>query len=324
MEIFILSMKLIDVIYESVLNLYEEQDLSPSNNSNIIYKNTKDDFIKQAKLIHDPLRKERGLPPYDYSKVKGIDINGTEYIPSNEILTIVCPIHGPFPKTSKAHITQKKTGCDKCGRLSSIRKKKKTTNQFIQQAQQVHKDENGNPLYSYDNTVYTGDANTVTITCPKHGDFPQRAGNHLNGRGCPVCNESKGEKSIKKYLQEKKLNNIPQMKFDGCFRMGEKTKRCFKLSFDFYLPDLKVLIEIDGSYHFQPILVEKEKFETRILRDKLKNEFAKNSGEIKKLIRIYYNNNINEVISELDRLLKDNSSNKIVLSSNYPKLGWNK
>lgn len=311
-------MKLTDIIYESVVDMYEQQDLPP-------YKNTKDDFIKKAKLIHDPLRKERNLPPYDYSEVKGIDINGTEYIPTKEIITVVCPIHGPFPTTSKAHITHKKTGCGKCGKLSSIKNKTKTTDQFIQQAQQVHKDENGNPLYSYNNTVYTGDANKVIITCPKpkHGDFPQRAGNHLNGHGCPVCKESKGEKSIKRYLQEKNLNNIIQMKFDGCFRMGEKTKKCFKLPFDFYLPNLKIAIEIDGEYHFQPILVNNEKFETRILRDKLKNKFAENSGEIKKLIRIYYKNNMSEVISELDRLLKDNSPNKIVLSKNYPKAGWN-
>ena len=42
---------------------------------------------------------------------------------------------------------------------------------FVKQAQQIHKDDNGNPLYNYDNVNYVTSKIPVTITCPKHGDF---------------------------------------------------------------------------------------------------------------------------------------------------------
>ncbi len=269
-----------------------------------------DDFIRKSKEIH---KDKNGNPKYTYD-----DVN---YVNSRTPVTITCPIHGDFSQIPKDHLNGR--GCKECGK-STQGQKKSNTSEFVMKSQEIHKDENGNPKYTYDKVNYVHGKKIVTITCKVHGDFSQTPNSHLNGQGCPVCSESKGEKSVKKYLQEKKLNNVSQMKFDGCFRMSEKTKRCFKLPFDFYLPKSKIAIEIDGGYHFYPILANKEEFETRVLRDKLKNKFVENSGEINKLIRIYYNNNINEVISELEVLLKDKSSNKIVLSSNYPKLGWNK
>lgn len=41
--------------------------------------------------------------------------------------------------------------------------------------------------FDYTKTVYTGSDNWVTITCRTHGDFEQRAYNHLAGRGCVKC-----------------------------------------------------------------------------------------------------------------------------------------
>ncbi len=106
--------------------------------------------------------------------------------------------------------------------------------------------------------------------------------------------------------------------------MENSRKICYKLPFDFYIPESKIVIEIDGNHHFFP-LNGSESFRKRISNDELKNKFAKSSTEISKLIRIYYTGkNITEVISELNRLLNDESPDKIVLSKNYPKAGWNK
>ena len=59
---------------------------------------------------------------------------------------------------------------------------KKTTSNFITRATQVH-----NNKYNYDKSIYIGYDNKLIITCPIHGDFEQRAGAHLSGRGCPKC-----------------------------------------------------------------------------------------------------------------------------------------
>jgi len=57
-----------------------------------------------------------------------------------------------------------------------------TTNEFIEKATKIH-----NGKYLYTNTDYINKRNKVTITCKEHGDFSQRAGDHLQGYGCPKC-----------------------------------------------------------------------------------------------------------------------------------------
>ena len=60
--------------------------------------------------------------------------------------------------------------------------KRKTTNEFIEQAHLVHCDR-----YIYDNVEYVTNTYPVTIICSKHGNFSQSPSNHLRGSGCPLC-----------------------------------------------------------------------------------------------------------------------------------------
>lgn len=53
-----------------------------------------------------------------------------------------------------------------------------------------------NGKYSYDLTEYTKSANNLTILCPMHGSFSQKANSHLSGRGCNTCgNAAIGDKA---------------------------------------------------------------------------------------------------------------------------------
>lgn len=293
-------MKLIDVIYESVVDMYE------------IAKSSKEEFIKKAQEKH---KNEDGSPRYLYDKV--------DYVNSRIPVTITCPTHGDFIRQPKEHINNN-SGCDKCGRLRKSKNLTITSNEFIKKSQQLHQDSDGQPLYNYDKVNYVSDKTPVTITCPKHGDFIQLPYIHKKGHGCSKCVESKGEIGATQFFKENNISHISQKKFDGCFNMENSRKICYKLPFDFYIPESKIVIEIDGNHHFFP-LNGSESFRKRISNDELKNKFAKSSTEISKLIRIYYTGkNITEVISELNRLLNDESPDKIVLSKNYPKAGWNK
>lgn len=65
-----------------------------------------------------------------------------------------------------------------------------------------------------------------------------------NTTGCPQCNESKGEKEIRKWLNENNFNYIPQKEFNGLIGLGGGN-----LSYDFYLPNLNTLIEYQGEFH---------------------------------------------------------------------------
>jgi very-short-patch-repair endonuclease len=60
--------------------------------------------------------------------------------------------------------------------------KKLTTAEFIEQVSRVH-----GGKYDYSKVVYKNDSEKVAITCPKHGDFDQKATNHKQGAGCPSC-----------------------------------------------------------------------------------------------------------------------------------------
>lgn len=60
--------------------------------------------------------------------------------------------------------------------------KKLTTLEYVTKAKTVH----GNK-YDYSLVIYNGLRGKIKIICPKHGEFIQRAGSHLNGQGCPNC-----------------------------------------------------------------------------------------------------------------------------------------
>lgn len=57
-----------------------------------------------------------------------------------------------------------------------------TNEEWIERASTIHSNK-----YDYSKTKYTGAAYKVTIICPIHGEFNQRASQHLRGEGCPKC-----------------------------------------------------------------------------------------------------------------------------------------
>lgn len=73
--------------------------------------------------------------------------------------------------------------------------KSSITNNFIIKANIVHNDK-----YNYDKTIYMTSAEKIIITCYKHGDFSQRAGHHLSGRGCKKCATDKRSSDLINFI----------------------------------------------------------------------------------------------------------------------------
>ena len=67
----------------------------------------------------------------------------------------------------------------KNNKRSNVRKK---TEQFIEEARQIHGDK-----YDYSKVVYLNNRTKICIICPEHGEFMQTPANHLKGQGCPFC-----------------------------------------------------------------------------------------------------------------------------------------
>lgn len=122
----------------------------------------------------------------------------------------------------------------------------------------------------------------------------------LRGSGCPRCKESRGEKKVSCLLKEKGYNFIPQFKFSDCIYKS-------KLPFDFGVLDKEnnviLLIEYQGIQHYKPVSVfgGLESFLERQKRDSVKREYAKAKGI--PLVEIKYDENIEERIKELDKLI---------------------
>lgn len=121
---------------------------------------TTEEFIDKANLVHC------NKYAYDLVDYKGNKVK----------VTITCPIHGNFLQAPSDHLAGK--GCMECSG-----KKRKTTNEFIEAARSVHGD-----FYDYSKVEYKNGHSKVCIICPEHGEFTQKANDHIHGKkGCLFC-----------------------------------------------------------------------------------------------------------------------------------------
>jgi len=127
-------------------------------------KLTTAEFIERARAVHGDY--------YDYSK--------TRYIDPKTKITVICPVHGPFKQRPAHHLDGHH--CYKCGRVNSSKSNTISQKEFIKRAREIH-----GKKYDYSKTEYVTINDRVTIICPVHGEFHQRASGHLRGKGCWKC-----------------------------------------------------------------------------------------------------------------------------------------
>lgn len=115
--------------------------------------------------------------------------------------------------------------------------------------------------------------------------------NVLNKKnGCPMCNESSGERQIRQYLEKYDITYEYQKRYVDCRDINQ-------LPFDFYLPDYNAIVEYDHMQHFEPIdyFGGIDSFEKTVKHDKIKNAYCKENGI--SLLRIPYYKNIEEALN---------------------------
>ena len=126
-------------------------------------------FIEKARKIHGG--------KYDYSLV--------DYVNTMTKVKIICPKHGVFEQAPNSHLNNH--GCKKCGIELKSKKRKDNKINFIKKARQIHGDK-----YDYSLVEYQDTKSKIKIICPKHGEFNQKAGDHINNNaGCPECKKEK-------------------------------------------------------------------------------------------------------------------------------------
>jgi hypothetical protein len=134
-----------------------------------------------------------------------------EYVNSKTKVTIICPIHGEFQQTPSKHLQGH--GCIKCNGGVQL-----STNNFIERAKQIHGDK-----YDYSKVEYINSNSKVTIICPEHGEFQQRASNHLLGVGCPICS-GKIRLTLNEFIEQAKKIHGNKYNYSNVEYVNSKTK----------------------------------------------------------------------------------------------------
>lgn len=98
--------------------------------------------------------------------------------------------------------------------------KRKTTAQFIQDARKVH----GDKKYDYSQANYVNKRTEIKIICPKHGDFWQLAGAHLQGKGCPSCGKEERSLSLQEFIRKSKLRHGDKYDYSQVKYVNNRTK----------------------------------------------------------------------------------------------------
>lgn len=236
---------------------------------------------------------------YDYSLAKD-KYTGLEASP----IPIICIIHGIFEQIPSVHL--RPCGCMKCGKIVASNKQRMTNEEFIDRSIIIHGDK-----YDYSKTKYYKGHSLVIITCKIHGDFEQDPYNHLDGHGCHAC-LNKTEKKLYQWLKLLFPNIIKEFKPDWCINPSTGKQ----LRFDFMIPNIKIIVELDGLQHFIQvrnwICPEKQ-----IKRDIWKMQRAHENGY--KVIRIsqddVYRTGLKWLETNIEPEIKNKDRNHIFISS---------
>lgn len=232
---------------------------------------TTEEFVERAKLVHGD--------KYDYSI--------TNYTGIENPISFICPEHGVVTQIANVHL-HTKIGCAACAG-----NKKLTTEEFIDRAIKVHGDK-----YDYSQVNYINTATKVKIICSKHGEFWQAPQDHIQGKGCPKCRQSKGEMFISNVLDKLKLPYKTQVSIVNSFFTQNKVVLDFVVKYN----NTPYIIEYNGIQHYIPVkhFGGEIKFEKQQLRDQELREFC-NKFNIP-LIEIKYTESFNDIEQKLFNL----------------------
>lgn len=234
---------------------------------------------ENAKLTYEEVR--------EYIESFGYKLLSTEYVNSNKHIVVQPPCgHEPY-RVTFSHF-KNGTRCPECSG-TRISEKLKTSYEEVEE----YIESFGYELLSKE---YENCFKHLLVQCPNgHMAYFVTFANFKNHNSrCPYCNESKGEKRISDYLNDKNIKYMSQYKFNNL--LGIKNGL---LSYDFYLPEYNLLIEYQGEFHDGNITGSYKKdfdFKVQQEHDRRKREYAKNNN-IKLLEIWYWNfNNIEEIL----------------------------
>jgi len=126
---------------------------------------TQQEFVTKATEVHNGV----------YTYLKAV------YANNRTPVTITCKVHGDFKQSPDSHFRGR--GCPACRSANIPTWRAKSLLSTIEEACKVH---NNKYMYSICQD-YKTQQDILTIKCPRHGVFTQKARDHLDGCGCQDC-----------------------------------------------------------------------------------------------------------------------------------------
>jgi hypothetical protein len=327
------------------------------------YDNRTEEFIKSSEKKHRmddpnfPNDVSKLIPRFDYTRLRmvGLDASNpkSQKIPPN---TLYCKEHNIYfpdePKSINNHLYSDNGDCPICTTQNKSLLAKMASNTYskdewiekfkLNPANRYPSDSDKKDELKYDYTRSWFDSvedvkgsgyRTFTrvhdIRCKIHDELFAtgdgiRATTHARGQSnCPKCSGSES-------IGEDRLNGVLINIFGGQDNVYKQltvpglTFRGGALKYDRWVKkDGKIIcFEFDGGQHFKRASNFQKTdtdFYIQVARDIIKNNYCKRNDI--KLIRIGGDRDANNLENEV-KLALENSS-QMVLSTNYPKLGWN-
>jgi len=161
----------------------------------------------------------------------------SDYISNKTAITCRCKIDGTIWNGLPNNLLRGEF-CPTCGAKSRAFLKTKTNDEFLIEMKSINQD-----VIFLDS--YTGGRNPLRCKCKKCNNLWESTGSKLlSGYGCPVCNESHGERQIRIALNNLGVEFVSQKTFPDLRGIKNGV-----LSFDFYIPSHNLLIEYQGQFH---------------------------------------------------------------------------
>lgn len=122
------------------------------------------------------------------------DYSETIYTAAKESVKVTCRKHNEtFVVEARNHLRSKSGGCSECKKEES----RLPLKDFIERASEIH-----GAKYDYSRVTYDNLNQKVTIICPLHNEFEQKAAHHLSGHECKKCGFTKRGKSRRAAVAE--------------------------------------------------------------------------------------------------------------------------
>ena len=196
-----------------------------------------------------------------------------EYLGAGKHISCKCLIHDINFEMSPNHLLHNKTGCIECVRIKNHLSGNKTHELFVEELSKV--DDSIILLDEYYNSK-----KKKKIKCKLCGNIwtVPHVGNLLAGMyKCKICHKphSHGEIKISNYLKKYNISYDTNKTFDGLYGVNGG-----RLSYDFYIEDMNLLIEYQGIQHSESIEVfgGEEQFLKQKEHDRRKREYAKENN----------------------------------------------